>query len=107
MPVIDSQDSYDILLGRDWLHAVNAIANYAKNEYHISKDGKEAKLQGRIYTQEEVELGSSSDESDGYDSDTETEDDEEQGNPEPNDIVDQYLASCILLDDLDIKPPAE
>ena len=31
MPVIDVKGSYDILLGRDWLHAVSAIGNYRKN----------------------------------------------------------------------------
>ena len=50
MPVVDSKDSYDILLGCDWLHAVNAVAHYAKNQYKISRDGKTAKLQGHIYT---------------------------------------------------------
>lgn len=121
MPVVDSRDSYDILLGRDWLHAVNAVARYAKNQYKISKDGKQAKLQGRIYTQHEVELGSSSSDSSDTEDDSETDSDSDSDSDDENiqekeevedsgsddGMHDQYLATCLLLDDLDIKPPVE
>lgn len=119
MPVVDSKDSYDILLGRDWLHAVNAVARYAKNQYKISRDGKHAKLQGRIYTQREVELASSSTESSSSDSDSDSEsndDSDEEDEPESlkepdteneEEPVEQFLAACVRLDDLDIKPPVE
>ena len=64
MPVIDLKDSYvRSLPRRDWLYAVNAIAKYHKNQYRISKDGKKVKLQGKIFTQKEVELTTSSSES--------------------------------------------
>jgi len=83
MPVVDSRDSYDVLLGRDWLHAVNAVAKYSKNLYKISKDGVEAKLQGHIYTQKEVELTTSSSES--GESSSESENDESEGEEETDD----------------------
>src|SRR3954469_4554530 len=82
MPVVDSKDSYDVLLGRDWLHAVDAVARYSKNYYKISKDGKEAKLQGRIYTQKEVELATSSSESEDSSEDDESEDSEGEAEEE-------------------------
>jgi hypothetical protein len=50
MPVVESNDTYDVLLGRDWFHAVNAVAHYSQNRYKISCKGKEALLQGRLYT---------------------------------------------------------
>ena len=111
MPVVDSKNLYDILLGRDWLHAVNAVAHYAKNQYKISRDGKTAKLQGCIYTQREVELASSSSESDetsdDEDSDSSRSDEEEDKSEEDNETVDAFLAVCVRLDDLDVKPCAE
>ena len=56
MLVVDVKSSYDILLGRDWLHAVSAVGNYRRNSYIISKDGNEITLAGRTYDANEVEL---------------------------------------------------
>ncbi len=114
MPVVDSRDSYDVLLGRDWLHAVNAVAKYSKNLYKISKDGVEAKLQGHIYTQKEVELTTSSSES--GESSSESEDDESEGEEETEDEeeakdlseetteLQAFMAMCVHSEEFDAKP---
>ena len=104
MPVVDSRDSYDILLGRDWLHAVNAVAKYSENMYKISKNGVKAKLQGRIYTQKEVELATSSSES--GESSTEEESDEEEADEssEEDTELQAFRAMCIRLEEFDAKP---
>ena len=69
MSVVDSKDSYDILLGRDWLHKVKAIGTYGENKYSIQAGGKTATLQGQKFSQNEVKLSDSS--SEGEDSDSE------------------------------------
>ena len=99
MPVMDAKGSYDILLGRDWLHAVNAIGNYRKNTYVISKDGREVMLSGKMYTVEEVELPQDiiSSEED-YDGSASESDDDEESN-----IILAYLAQCFALDEFDVR----
>jgi hypothetical protein len=76
MPIVDSKGTYDILLGRDWLHAVQAIGDYANNTYTISKDGKEVLLTGKVTSPSSSALPrstdnkSESDDGDGDDSDS-------------------------------------
>lgn len=108
MPVMDSKGSYDILLGRDWLHAVNAVGQYRKNEYSISNKGMEAVLVGKEFTTKEVELSSeeetdedSDDESSSSDEDDEEEEDEEEG--EETLLAQSFRAQCLRLDDFDLK----
>src|SRR3954463_8099348 len=107
MPVVDSRDSYDILLGRDWLHAVNAVAKYSKNMYKISKDGVSAKLQGCIYTQKEVELATSSSESgepsSDEESDAEVATDSTESSKEDTEVQ-AFRAMCLKLEEFDAKP---
>ena len=50
------KSSYDILLSRDWLHAVSIVGNYQWNSYIILKDSNEITLTGKIYDANEVEL---------------------------------------------------
>ena len=56
MPVVDSNNSYDVLLGKDWLLKVDAVIHYNKHQCTISRKGKTALLQGQIYSEEEFEL---------------------------------------------------
>ncbi len=102
MPVFDSHNSYDILLGRDWLYAVKAVGEYDKNSYKISKGGKEATLRGKVFTRKEVELAadSSSDES----SDEEELDSEESEDEDSNDEgIETYLATVVRTSDFDLE----
>jgi deoxyuridine 5'-triphosphate nucleotidohydrolase len=116
MPIVDSKNSYDILLGRDWLHLTKAIGDYEENSYVITVDGKKEKLQGQQYTKAEVTLSSSdseeeseedseeeSEEDDGDDDDGSDEEDirEEGGGRKENKakVLSIYRAEC-----LDIHP---
>ena len=56
MPVVDSQDAYDVLLSRDWLHTVDAVTHFGMSQYTISRKDKTAVLQGQIYSQKDVEV---------------------------------------------------
>src|SRR4051812_31398661 len=109
MPVVDSNDSYDVLLGRDWLHAVDAVAHYSKNQYSISRKGKSAVLQGRIYTQKEVELSydsstteSESDVTDETESSSSSEG--SSSDERENESAQAFLATGIGLDQFDVCP---
>ena len=104
MPVVDSKNSYDILLGRDWLHAVNAVAKYSQNMYKISKNGVKAKLQGRIYTQREVKLATSSSESGESSSEEESEEEEANESSEEETELQAFRAMCLNLEEFDAKP---
>src|SRR5436305_8411893 len=77
MPVMDSKGSYDILLGRDWLHAVNAVGDYEKNQYTITNKGKQAILAGKVYTTREVELLSADEGSEDFEDESSEEEEEE------------------------------
>src|SRR5436305_13273663 len=118
MPVMDSKGSYDILLGRDWLHAVNAVGDYEKNQYTITNKGKQAILAGKVYTTREVELSSADEGSD--DSEEELSEEEEEGEEEEEDeeeeektkndaeneepVLAQSFRACVVsLDELDLK----
>ena len=101
MPVMDSKGSYDILLGRDWLHAVSAVGNYRMNQYVISKDGKEVTLAGRRYTTAEVELPDGSEESDKREESSSSSEEEES--PEVV-IASTYRAQCFRLEGFDAHP---
>src|SRR5438874_2072906 len=35
IPIVDAKGTYDLLLGRDWLKAVQAVGNYRHNTYTI------------------------------------------------------------------------
>jgi len=78
MPVVDAKGSYDILLGRDWLSAMQAVGDYKSNTYRIQKDGIEVVLQGRKISSRDTDPGSStaSDSTGGSDVETESEDGE-------------------------------
>jgi hypothetical protein len=107
MPVVDAKSSYDILLGRDWLHAVSAVGNYRRNSYIISKDGNEITLAGKTYDTTEVELPENS-----QDSSVENEKERESSYYDSDDegdgievIVEKaYRANIWKLTDMDIHP---
>src|SRR4051812_5533813 len=111
MPIVDSQNSYDILLGRDWLFQVKAVGDYDKNTYTIQANGKTAKLQGQQYTKAEVVLSDSSNEEDSSSSEDEDEsssseeddssDDEEEDGEEK---VSAYYVKCLQMDHLSVRP---
>ena len=108
--VADSNNTYDILLGRDWLYKVNAKGNYLKNTYTIEAGGKAAKLRGQVYKEEEVSLSDSSEESESTsdeesssdDSDEESSSEESEEEEEVN--VPAFLARGYFLDEFDAKP---
>src|SRR5436305_5966679 len=118
MLVMDSKGSYNILLGRNWLHAVNAVGDYKKNQYTITNKGKQAILAGKVYTTREVELSSAAEES--GDSEDELSEEEEEGEEEEEDeeeeektkndaedeepVLAQSFRACVVsLDELDLK----
>lgn len=111
MPVVDSKNTYDILLGRDWLHQTKAVGTYDENAYVIQAGGKTVRLEGQRYTKAEVVLSDSSSEGSSTDESTETsdsseeessdEDDEEEGNSE---IIQTYRARCVRLEQFDVRP---
>ncbi|TMC14077.1 MAG: hypothetical protein E6J34_24045, partial [Chloroflexi bacterium] len=103
MPVIDSQGTYDVLLGRDWLHAVDAVARYSKNQYKISRKGKSATLQGQLYTQKEVQLPASSSSDEGEEAE-ESETSSSTTDEEDDGMIKAYMTSAIDLEQFAMKP---
>ena len=103
MPVMDSRGSYDILLGRDWLHMVSTIGNYRTNQYVISKDGKEVTLAGCEYTTVEVELPEDSDDSDQRSSlsSSSSKDDSDDSDVI---IAPTFRAQCVKLENFNVCP---
>jgi hypothetical protein len=115
MPVVEANNSYDVLLSRDWLHAVNAVAHYKQNQYKISRKGREATLQGQIYTQREVELTNdssdlettnetSSEENDEEEKESVDESSETEDSGSDGEVVQAYLTTCACLESFDLSP---
>lgn len=112
--VAESNSTYDILLGRDWLHLVNAKGNYVKNTYTIEAGGNSAKLKGQVYQASEVTLSDSSAEETSSEEESSSEDESEESSSESEESdeseeevsVPAFLARGHLLDEFDVKPKA-
>lgn len=119
MPVVDSKNSYDILLGRDWLKQTKAIGDYSKNSYKIRVNGRTEKLQGRKYSKSEVVLTDSSSEgssetttsaestSEFSDESSSDETESESGSEtdsEDEEGVAAFRAEILQLDNFDVRP---
>ena len=107
--VAESNSTYDILLGRDWLHMVNAKGNYVKNTYTIEAGGKSAKLKGQVYQASEVTLSDSSAEETSSEEESSSESSEEASTSEDSEseeevAVPAYLARGYLVDEFDVRP---
>ena len=112
--VAESNSTYDILLGRDWLHLVNAKGNYVKNMYMIEAGGNSAKLKGQVYQVSKVTLSdslaketSSEEESSSEDESEESSSKSEESEESEEEVsVLAFLARGHLLDEFDVKPRA-
>ena len=108
--VAESNSTYDILLGRDWLFKVNAKGNYIKNTYTIEAGGKTAKLKGQVFQESEVTLSdSSAEETSSEEEESSSEDSGEESTSESEESEEEvsvpaFLARGHLLDEFDMKP---